>query len=147
MNFTRVILISFLCHLALLSYPQEKGDSIKREKDCQQKEIWEVLFKKKVPKPVDTTRKLNAFLLPYVAYNPTKGFQLGAGGSLTWYAGKSRTTKQSAASFGAEFTSNDQKLFQFKSNVYSDNNRWFLQGDWRFYIYSLPTYAVGTGYG
>ncbi|MCX6246009.1 MAG: BamA/TamA family outer membrane protein [Bacteroidetes bacterium] len=147
MSIKKVILIFILCQLALLNYAQEKVDTVSRKKDCQQKEIWEILFKKKVPKPVDTTRKTNIFLLPYVAYNPTKGFQIGAGGSITWYVGKLRATKQSAASFGAEFTSNNQKLFQFKSNVYSNNNRWFLQGDWRYYIYSLPTYGVGTGYG
>lgn len=120
------------------------SDSTGKARNCEPKEIQEVLLKKE-SKPPDTSRKTNAFILPYVAYNPTKGFQLGAGGTLTWYFGKSRETKQSAASFGAEFTSKDQKLFQFKSNVYTNNNKWFLQGDWRYYFYSLPTYGVGTG--
>lgn len=128
-------------------FAQSTDDTIRMRPDCRQKEIGEILFPKKERKPADTTRKMNMFLLPYIAYNPTKGFQLGAGGSITWYTGKSRSTNQSAASFSAEFTSKDQKLFQFKSNVYTNRNKWFLQGDWRFYIYSIPTYAVGTGYG
>lgn len=123
---------------------QEKNDSMAKSRDCQPGQIQEVLFKSESP-PADTSRKRNAFILPYVAYNPTKGFQLGAGGTMTWYLGKSRETKQSAASFGAEFTSENQKLFQFKSNVFTNSNKWFLQGDWRYYIYSLPTYGVGTG--
>lgn len=125
-------------------FPQDTTSVKKKEKDCQPKNIQELIFKKD-PKPPDTTRKTKAFLLPYVAYNPTKGFQLGAGGTLTWYFGKYRETKQSAANFGAEFTSKNQKLFQFKSNVYTSRNKWFLQGDWRYYIYSIPTYGLGSG--
>jgi hypothetical protein len=123
---------------------QENADSTKKSRDCEPKNIQEVLFKK-APAPPDTTRKVKTFLLPYVAYNPTKGFQIGAGGTLTWYFGKYPETKQSAANFGAEFTSENQKLFQFKSNVYTSRNKWFLQGDWRYYIYSIPTFGVGTG--
>jgi len=123
---------------------QVATDSAARPRNCEPKNIQEIIFKK-APAPPDTARKVKTFLLPYVAYNPTKGFQLGAGGTLTWYFGKSRETKQSAANFGAEFTSKNQKLFQFKSNVYTGRNRWFLQGDWRYYIYSIPTYGLGSG--
>ena len=131
-----------------------KSDSLKgksdnmatKVKDCQPKEIQDILFKKRKPKPVDTSRVFRFFILPYIAYSPTKGFQLGAGGSLTWYFGKSPITNQSAASAMAEFTSKNQKLFQFKSNVYTNENKWFLQGDWRYYIYSLPTFGLGSGY-
>jgi outer membrane protein assembly factor BamA len=31
-----------------------------------------------------------------------------------------------------------------KPNVYTKDNRFFLQGDWRFYLYSQPTYGLGT---
>jgi outer membrane protein assembly factor BamA len=31
-----------------------------------------------------------------------------------------------------------------KPNVYTKNNRFYLQGDWRFYLYSQPTYGLGT---
>jgi len=133
-----------LCFTLTGAHAQDSTANKKKQKDCTPKNIQELIFKKD-PKPPDTTRKTRAFLLPYVAYNPTKGFQIGAGGVLSWYFGKNRETKQSAASFGAEFTSENQKLFQFKSNVYTSRNKWFLQGDWRFYIYSIPTYGVGSG--
>jgi hypothetical protein len=140
----RILLIAAMI-FCVTGYGQNESRKKKEEKDCVPKEISEVLFKKQIDP--DTTRKFNFFVLPYVAYNPTKGFQLGAGGTLSWYSGKNRITKQSAASATAEFTSKEQKLFQFKSNVYSDCNRWFLQGDWRFYIYSIPTYGLGSGMG
>jgi hypothetical protein len=113
--------------------------------NCQQKDIWEVLFRKQ-PKPPDTSRKLHTFFMPYLGLSPTKGLQLGVGGTLTWYMGKSPLTNQSAASATIEFTTKNQKMFQLKSNVYLDRNQWFLQGDWRFYLYTLPTFGLGTGY-
>jgi outer membrane protein assembly factor BamA len=124
---------------------QQADTTVKKKKECQPKDVFEMLLHKP-GKPPDTSRKFNAFLLPYIAYSPTKEFQLGAGGTLTWYFGKSKLTNQSAASATVEFTSKHQRLFQLKSNVYTDRNKWFLQGDWRFYFYSLPTYGLGTGY-
>jgi outer membrane protein assembly factor BamA len=139
-------LLFFSSCLIINTYSQ-KADTVEKNRDCQQKEITEILFKKNMDRPPDTLRKLNVFLLPYIAYNPTKGFQLGAGGTLSWYMGKSFSTNQSAASASAEFTTERQQLYQLKSNIYTDENKWFLQGDWRFYIYSIPTYGLGTGYG
>jgi hypothetical protein len=138
---TILVLICLTCSGA---FAQHNSDSTAKPGGCEPKNIQELIFKKS-PAPPDTTRKVKTFLLPYVAYNPTKGFQLGAGGTLTWYFGQYRETKQSAANFGAEFTSENQKLFQFKSNVYTSRNKWFLQGDWRYYIYSIPTYGLGSG--
>jgi hypothetical protein len=136
--------IVVLCLFSVHVMAQESVDSTRKSTDCEPKNIQEVIFKK-APAPPDTARKIKTFLLPYVAYNPTKGFQIGAGGTLTWYFGKYPETKQSAANFGVEFTSENQKLFQFKSNVYTSRNKWFLQGDWRYYIYSIPTFGVGSG--
>ncbi len=140
----KTLYVILICLAASGAMAQVVTDSAGRQRDCEPKNIQEIIFKK-APAPPDTARKVKTFLLPYVAYNPTKGFQLGAGGTLTWYFGKYRETRQSAANFGAEFTSENQKLFQFKSNVYTSRNKWFLQGDWRYYIYSIPTYGLGSG--
>jgi hypothetical protein len=44
--------------------------------DCVSKDLEEVLFKKGLTY-VDTIRGFNAFLLPYIAFSPIKGFQIG----------------------------------------------------------------------
>ncbi len=142
---TLKIFIFLLLGFGATAAAQQADTLVKQKKPCQPKDVFEVIFHK-AEKPPDTTRKLGFFFLPYIAYSPTKGVQLGAGGSLSWYMGKSRETNQSAASVTVEFTSKDQKLVQLKSNVYTDKNSWFLQGDWRYYYYVLPTYGLGTGY-
>jgi hypothetical protein len=123
---------------------QQNDSVVAKKKDCQPTDVFEMLFKKTI-KPVNTTRKVDLFLLPYIAYSITKGFQIGVGGTVTWYTGKSMITNQSAASATVELTTKHQRLFQVKSNVYTARNKLFLQGDWRFYFYSLPTYGLGTG--
>lgn len=133
-----------LTFFVVTSFSQEKKKVAKVDRNCEPMEIQEVLFKKR-PSPPDTTRKKSIFILPYISTSPTLGFLVGVGGTVSWYVGKTITTKQSAASFSAELTTKEQKLFQFKSNVYTDKNKFFAQGDWRYYIYSLPTFGLGTG--
>jgi hypothetical protein len=41
-------------------------------------------------------------------------------------------------------TSKQQFLSFIKSNIYTKENTFYLQGDWRFYHYRLPTYGLGT---
>jgi outer membrane protein assembly factor BamA len=85
--------------------------------------------------------------LPYVGYNPVTSIQIGAGASLSWYLGDPPKTKLSAATVSAQVTFNRQVIIQAKSNVFTRENRWFLQGDWRFYIFNLSTYGLGTESG
>jgi len=42
------------------------------------------------------------------------------------------------------YTLNQQFFVQYKGNIYFPNNKWFLQSDWRFYLFNLPTYTLGT---
>ena len=86
-NYSQTFCIACFFTIFLGVNAQKPGDSVKSEKKCEPKEIQEILFKKEAGPP-DTARKTRTFLLPYVAYNPTKGFQLGAGGTLSWYFGK-----------------------------------------------------------
>ena len=48
------------------------------------------------------------------------------------------------APFTAAVTSKSQLITFVKPNIYTKDNGFFLQGDWRFYIYSQPTYGLGT---
>ena len=71
-------------------------------------------------------------------------FILGVGGAISWQMGPKETTKVSAAPFTAADTSKNQLITFIKPNIYTKDNQFFLQGDWRFYLYSQPTYGFGT---
>ena len=119
------------------------SDTLKqKDRECEQQAIGDLFRKKnKAPKP---PKKMSALVLPNISSNPTNGFMLGIGGALGWYMGPQENTKVSSANFTAAVTSRDQLLTFIKPNIYTRNNDFFLQGDWRFYIYSQPTYGLGT---
>jgi hypothetical protein len=114
----------------------------KKEKDCQQGAVGDWFKKKqKAPKP---PKKFMALILPNISSNPSNGFLLGIGGTFGWYMGPKESTRVSAAPFTVAVTSKKQLITFIKSNIYTKEDKYFLQGDWRFYIYSQPTYGLGT---
>jgi outer membrane protein assembly factor BamA len=58
--------------------------------------------------------------------------------------GPRENTRVSSAPFTVAVTSKKQLITFVKSNIYTKGDKFFLQGDWRFYIYSQPTYGLGT---
>jgi len=151
-----IFLFSFLIFFpffifASLSYSSE--DSVPERKDssvlsrnCPQKDIFDVIFKKSFEKP-ESKGKVTIFIVPYIGYNPVTQFQFGAGGNISWRLGDPGHTSLSAASVSAQITTKNQVILQAKSNIYTNKNKWFLQGDWRFYLFNLNTYGLGTENG
>ena len=122
--------------------PGANDATAKPEKDCTQKAIGDLFKKKeKTPKP---PKKFMALVLPNISSNPSNGFVLGVGGTFGWYMGSKEDTRVSSAPFTVAVTSKKQLITFVKSNIYTKENKFFLQGDWRFYIYSQPTYGLGS---
>lgn len=114
----------------------------KPEKECKQGALGDLFRKKeKAPKP---PKKFMALILPNISSNPTNGFLLGVGGTFGWYMGPKESTRVSAAPFTVAVTSKKQLISFVKSNIFTREDKFFLQGDWRFYLYSQPTYGLGT---
>jgi hypothetical protein len=150
------VLIGFSTLFAQESYNVQRdernmGDTAKtkkskEDKNCQPQALgdWikQVLGKEESkPKPL---KDFNALVLPNISSNPTNGFILGVGGALSWYMGSRETTRVSAAGFTVAYTSKNQLISFIKPNIYTKDNKLFLQGDLRFYLYSQPTYGLGT---
>ena len=148
----KIIFIILSFFLDLISYSQLKPDTLRSKRDsskndyCPQKDIFDLIWKKKDEKP--GSRKLfTAFVLPYVGFTPVTRFQFGVGSTLSWRLGNPDLTNLSAANLSGCVTTRKQVILQVKSNIYTNRNKWFLQGDWRFYVFHLPTYGLGTASG
>jgi hypothetical protein len=137
-------LIVFLCGTYSIVCAQTDTSQVKRPttKDCEPQAIGD-LFKKK-GKPQKPPRKTSVLVLPNVSSNPTNGFLLGLGGGIGWYMGPKENTRVSSANFTAAVTSKQQLITFVKPNIYTKENEFFFQGDMRYYIYSQPTYGLGT---
>lgn len=133
---------------AVASAPPAADTSILRYKqECPQQALGDLIkqiFKSKKEKEPKPPKKFLALILPNISSNPSNGFLLGVGGTFGWYMGPKNTTNVSAAPFTVAVTSKKQLISFVKSNIYTRENKFFLQGDWRFYLYSQPTYGLGT---
>ena len=110
---------------------------------CPPKTLLE-LFKKKdsiyVVKPVKNSFFL---IIPVIGSQPATGLVFGAVAQYT-FKGKSKTDKYSIANLGITYTAKKQWLVNIKNNILLQNNKIFLSGDYRIYIFSQPNYGLGT---
>jgi hypothetical protein len=149
------ILVLFISVILSFSdlYSQEKADTLaietdtaSKKRDCPQKDILDLIWKKRKQIREDEKR-FSALVVPYVGYTPVTRFLLGAGGNFSWHLGEPSVTKLSAGTLSATITLEKQLILQLKTNLYTSQNKWFLQGDWRFYLFNISTYGLGTGNG
>lgn len=83
--------------------------------------------------------------LPFVSSNPAYGFMFGLSLASNFAFDTPKKTTISNAVLTTTYTTMNQLMFNFKSNVYTPGNRWIFNGDWRFYLSSQPTYGLGIG--
>ena len=141
---TKLLLASMLIIIGNICFAQ---DSL-----FQQKDISDVLFKKKksnAPKQHDSlvVRKLYFSVLPIPGYSPALGFVLGGGASANILLGDKKTTNLSSALANVTVTSKKQLNVNIRTNVYTPNNKWIYQGDYRLLLFSQPTYGLGIKFG
>ncbi|MBJ2124645.1 MULTISPECIES: BamA/TamA family outer membrane protein [unclassified Flavobacterium] len=116
---------------------------IDSSKICPPRTILEI-FKKKdsiyVVKPIKNSFFL---IIPAIGSQPATGFFYGAVAQYT-FKGKEKADKYSIANVGITYTTKKQWLVNVKNNILLKNNRIFLSGDYRLYIFSQPNYGLGT---
>ena len=110
---------------------------------CPPRTILEI-FKKKDSAVAVKPSKNNFFLIiPAIGSQPATGFFFGAVAQYT-FKGKQASDKYSIANLGITYTTKKQWLVNVKNNILLKNNRIFLSGDYRLYIFSQPNYGLGT---
>ena len=138
--------LSVICASTRADSVPSKDDSSAKVRECPPKDIFDIIFKKSSAKP-KPPRRFTTLVAPYVSYSPVTALQIGIGGTISWRLGNPLTTNLSAANVSGVVTTKQQLILQFKSNIYTQNNDWFLQGDWRYYIYKVSTWGLGTDIG
>jgi len=130
-------------------YAVETSDSLAK-KDCEEKDIMDIakeLFankKRKTKKKERPQKNLNLMLLPDFSVNPTNGLLLGVAATGTWRFGSPKNTRLSEANANVAYTSKKQIVSFIRFGVFTNENKYFLEGDWRYYKFSAPTFGLGT---
>lgn len=109
---------------------------------CVQQDISDVI-RGALNMPVKVDKAGSILLIPIIGSNPATGFMIGLGGQYAFKLGADNTS-YSLLSGSAQFTTKSQQLYLLKNNIYTNNNRIFFTGDWRYLVFSQPTYGLGT---
>jgi outer membrane protein assembly factor BamA len=129
-----------LLFFSFYTFSQTNNDTIQT---CRVKSLPE-LFKKKdsilTLKPIK-----NSFFLviPVIGSSPATGFLFGAVTQYT-FKGKQVEDKYSSFNVGATYTTKGQLLINSKNTLLLNNNKIYLNGDWRYYIFSQDNYGLGS---
>jgi hypothetical protein len=137
------VLFFVLCCLFSVNTVSQETNSLNNDAVWVQKDLPQII-RTAVHKPPknkeDNTGSL--LLIPIVASNPATGFMLGVGGQ---YALKMPgSDRYSSFNGSTQFTSKGQKMFFLKNSIYTRDNKFYFNGDWRYMIFSQPTYGLGT---
>ncbi|MBB6463531.1 BamA/TamA family outer membrane protein [Flammeovirga kamogawensis] len=89
--------------------------------------------------------KLYSAPLPVIASNPTFGVLYGFAGSFNMFTGDPKNTRMSTSLGTLTYSTKNQLMFTFKSNIYLPEDKMILLGDWRMFDTSQPTFGLGTG--
>ncbi len=133
-------ILGLLFFISLNIFSQEE---ITNAAICPPKTIFDI-FKKDDDALVVKPTKNNFFLvIPAIGSQPATGFFFGAVAQYT-FKGKEEKAKYSIANVGITYTLKDQWLVNIKNNILLKNNKIFLSGDYRLYLFSQPNYGLGT---
>ncbi len=141
-RFVGVVLMLLILLISRYGYAQDSIVTTKIDSNCLQSDLRELLGRElKDRTPSD---KVMLLVLPKLSLNPINGILYGASGAMVWRFGPKETTRVSLLGVTVAGSTKSQFLTLIKSNIYTKEDQFFLQGDWRFYIYNAPTWGLGT---
>ncbi len=129
--------------LFFLSLKITAQDETSNQEICPPQTILEIFKKKEDLLKVKPTKNNFFLVIPAIGSQPATGFFFGAVAQYT-FKGKEEKAKYSIANVGITYTVKDQWLVNIKNNILLKNNKIFLSGDYRMYLFSQPNYGLGT---
>jgi hypothetical protein len=94
-----------------------------------------------------SSRKYSIAPLPVVGYNPANGFIVGGALSAATNLGNPANTRQSSGLLNVTITSKRQIIFIARTGIALPENKWLLESDFRYLIFTQDTYGLGTRIG
>jgi hypothetical protein len=143
-----LLILLFLLRAGLTAHGQtmdNRGNSVfaKEITGCEPTDVLELIWHKPVLNE-NEEKWFNLLVIPFMGYTPATRLQMGVGACWSLRTSLGNNTRLSAGNLQAYYTLEEQLVTQFTSNIYTYQNQWFLQGDWRVYIFKQPTYGLGT---
>jgi outer membrane protein assembly factor BamA len=110
-------------------------------------DLWRLLRRKAIDLDAgndpDAKRRFLVFA-PTIGSKPSTGLSGGFSGNMAFFSGDPATTHISSMTGGFKVTENKQLVTGLRLSMFSDADRWFIQGDLRLSLTSQNTYGFGT---
>src|SRR4051794_29064627 len=129
-----ILHVLFLQNVAL---SQAGADSLNA---CEIKALPDLIRKNK---PVKPPKDNFLVAIPVIGSQPATGFMIGATSQYI-FKGKKPEDKYSSLNATINYTTKNQLLINLKNSVFLKENRLFLSGDWRYYLFSQDNYGLGS---
>jgi Omp85 superfamily domain len=157
-RFRRVLMIVCVV-LGWCSVPDRPAGAQEREEDVNKSaapvsgatmdvgDLWRRLWHRPPPDvldPADAARRKAFVVAPTLGSKPSTGLSLGLATNIAFFEGDPNTTHISTANAGLRVTQKHQVLAGVRFSIFTDHDRWFLQGDNRASLTSQGTYGLGT---
>ena len=149
-RFLLIIIISVLFNIISIKAQVNTSNNQTSLKDSTKEldlmDIAGNLFKKKnkQKKPdVKANKKFQLSIFPVIGYSLQTGFAASISGNALFRNGTNDSTNYSAIIQTLSFTQKSQFQFYIQSEIWSKNNEWNFNGDFRYYIYPQNSYGLG----
>lgn len=119
-------------------------DSVADCKVVDARDLIKKVFNKQKQQGPIKHRKFSTLILPDFSINPTNGILFGLSTTTTWFNGLEENTKISKMKFNIAYTTKKQVITSIKSAIFTNENKYYLEGDWHFSIFAAPTFGLGT---
>jgi hypothetical protein len=110
---------------------------------CEQRDLPDLISKWRGKTRKEKKNTGSLLLVPVISSNPATGFSMGVAGQYA-FRGKKLNSLYSSINGSATYTTKNQFMFQVKNNIFLKDDRVFLSGDWRIFLFSQATYGLGT---
>src|SRR5262249_37701650 len=134
-----VVALVLGCSVCLAAAAQSPDPDIP-QKDLL--DIWRDIRNK--PSATAEPNERGLAIAPVIGWNPTFGATIGAAAHLSQRRGNASTTRLSSGIASLSYSTKKQMLLAVRFSAFLEDNRWFLEGDNRFYISGQDVYGLGT---
>ncbi|HEY7293071.1 MAG TPA: hypothetical protein VH583_24765 [Vicinamibacterales bacterium] len=81
---------------------------------------------------------------PIIGWNPTFGMTFGAAAQIAFVDGDPEHTRISSSVSSLSYSTKNQVLFNARFDIFTNENRWLIEGDNRLYKSGQTVYGLGT---